>query len=132
MRPGSSASTSALRRRSITGCSRRAQLREVLVVDRPAALVELVEVAVEAEQRPEQLGIEILHDRIELVDAVLDRRAGQHEGVGRAQRLDPPRRLGLPVLDALRLVEHDDVGLQYRVDVRGVAQHLLVVDDGEE
>ena len=110
MRPGSSVSTSDLRRRSITGCRRRAQLGEVLVVDRAAALVELVEVAVEAEQRADQLRVEVLDDRIELVDAVLDRRAGQHEGVGRAQRLDPPRGLGLPVLDALRLVEHDDVG----------------------
>ena len=109
-----------------------AQLGEVLVVDRAAALVEFIEVAVEAEQRPEQLRIEVLDDRVELVDAVLDRRAGQHEGVRRAQRLDPARRLCLPVLDALRLVEHDDVGREEAVDVVGVAKHLLVVDDGEE
>ena len=109
-----------------------AQLREVLVVDRPAALVELIEVAVEAEQRPDQLRIEELDDGIELVDAVLDRRAGQYEGVGRAQRLDPSRRLGLPVLDALRLVEHDDVRRENGVDVVGVGEHLLVVDDVEE
>ena len=109
-----------------------AQFGEVLVVDRPAALVELVEVAVEAEQRPDQFGVEVLDDRIELVDAVLDRRAGQHEGIGRAQRFHPPRGLDLPVLDALRLVEHDHVGMQYLVDVRGVAEHLLVVHDGEE
>jgi hypothetical protein len=29
-------------------------------------------------------------------------------------------------------VEHDDVRLRYFVDVEGVAQHLLVIDDGEE
>ena len=110
MRPGSSLSTSALRRRSITGASAAAQLGEVLVVDRPAALVELVEVAVETEQRPEQLRIEVLDDRVELVDAVLDRRAGQHEGDRASAATSPPRRLGLPVLDALRLVEDDDVG----------------------
>ncbi len=61
-----------------------------------------------------------MDDRIELVDAVLERRAGQHEGVGRAQLLDPPRGLGLPVLDPLRLVENDDVRRQDRVDVIGV------------
>ena len=119
MRPGSSLSTSALRRRSITGATRSRSSAEVLVVDRTAALVELVEFAVEAEQRAEQLRIEVLDDGIELVDAVLERRAGQHEGMRSAQLLDAPRRLGLPVLDALRLVEDDDVGRQHRVDVLG-------------
>ena len=109
-----------------------AQFAEVLVVDRAAPLVEFVEVAVETEQRPDQFWVEVLDDRIELVDAVLDRRAGQHEGIGRAQRFDPPRGLDLPVLDALRLVEHDHVGMQYLVDVPRVAEHLLVVHDGEE
>ena len=108
------------------------QLVEVLVAGRPAALVELVEVAVEAEQRPENLGVEILDDRIGLVDPVLERRAGEDEGVGRDERLHLPRGLGLPVLDALGLVENDHVGLEKAVDVVGVAHHLLVVDEREE
>ena len=89
-----------------------AQFGKVLVVDRPAALVEFVEVAVKAEQWTDQLRVEVLHDRIELVDAVLDWRAGQNEGKGRAQRLHPSRRLDLPVLDALCLVEHHHVRMQ--------------------
>ena len=52
------------------------QFAEILVVDRPPPLVEFVEVAVEAEQRPDQFRVEILHNRIELVDAVFNRRAG--------------------------------------------------------
>lgn len=48
-----------------------AQCGEILVVDRTPAFVERVKIAVEAEQRPEDLGVEILDDRIELVDAVL-------------------------------------------------------------
>ena len=73
-----------------------------------------------------------MDDRIEFVDTVLHRRAGEHKSVRRAQRFDAARRLRLPVLDALRLVEHDDVRLQKGVDVVGVAEHLLVIDDREE
>ena len=50
--------------------------------------------------------------RVDLVDAVLDRRAREHEGVAAAQAFDGLRGLGAPVLDALGLIEHDDVGLQ--------------------
>ena len=109
-----------------------AQIGKVLIVDRPAAFVQLVEVAVEAEQRAEDFRIEVLDDGIELIDAVFERRTRQDESVGGSQGLDPARRLGLPVLDALRFIEHDHVGLEDVVDVFGIAQHLLVVDDGEE
>ena len=132
MRPGSSDFDIGLAAAEHHRLQPAAQFGEVLIVDRPAALVEFVEVAVEAEQRPDQFRVEVLDDRIELVDAVLDWRAGQHEGIGRAQRLHLPRRLDLPVLDALRLVEHDHVGMQDLVDVRRIAEHLLVVHDGEE
>ena len=108
------------------------QLVEVLVADRPAAFVEVVKIAIEAEQRTQQARIEVLHDRVDLVDAVLDRRAGEHERIGRCQRLHRARRLGVPVLDPLRLVEDDDVGPQRAVDVGGVDDDLLVVDHGEE
>ena len=108
------------------------QMVEVLVPDWTAAVVEIVEVAVEAEQRAQQARVKVLHDRIDLVDAVLDRRAGENERIGRCQRLHRARRLGLPVLDALRLVQDDDVGLQRAVDVGGVDDDLLVVHHREE
>jgi len=46
--------------------------------------------------------------------------------------LHASRRLGVPVLDALRLVEHDGMRLKDGIDVVGVRQHLLVIDDVEE
>ena len=42
------------------------------------------------------------------------------------------RGFGVPVLDALRFVEHDHVGPQALVDIQRVAHHLLVIDDREE
>ena len=56
----------------------------------------------------------------------------QRESVRRPPRRDPPRRLGLPILDALRLVEHDDVRKEESVDAVGVAEHLFEVDEGQE
>ena len=108
------------------------QLVEVAVTHGAATLVEFVEVAVEAEQRSEHGRIEEGHQRVDLVDAVFDRRAGEDEGVAAAQALDGLRGLGVPVLDPLRFVQDHDVGLQPLVDVQRVGQHLLVIDDGEE
>ena len=48
------------------------------------------------------------------------------------QALDGLGGLGGPVFDALGLVEHDDVGAEVLVDVEGVGDDLLVVDDGEK
>ena len=44
--------------------------------------VELVEVAVEAEQRAQQTRIKVLYDRVDFVDAIFNRRAGKHKRVG--------------------------------------------------
>jgi hypothetical protein len=62
-----------------------AQTREVAIVDRPPPLVQFVEVAIEAEQRSQNFRIEILHDRVQLVDAVFDRRSRENECVARVQ-----------------------------------------------
>ena len=105
---------------------------EIAVADGAAALVELVEITIEAEQWPKQPRVEILDDRVDLVDAVLEGRAGQHEGVGASESLDRSRGLGLPVLDTLRLVQNHDVGLEQAVDVGGVGDDLLVVGEIEE
>jgi hypothetical protein len=40
--------------------------------------------------------------------------------------------LGGPVFDALGFVEDDDVGVEVFIDVEGVGNNLLVVDDGEK
>jgi len=44
---------------------------------RAAAVVELIELAVETEQRSEDLRVEKLDDRVDLVDAILDWCPGQ-------------------------------------------------------
>lgn len=108
------------------------QLAQVLVSHRPAALVQLVEVAVEAEEGAEDPGIQELDDGVEIVDAVLQRRAGQDEGVPALQALDRLRRLGAPVLDPLRLVQDDRVRRQQALEVLAVGHHLLVVGQVEE
>ena len=85
------------------------ELIEVAVARGPAAVVEFVKLAVEAEQRAEHGRVEEIHQRMQFVDAVLDGRAGEDEGVAAAQALDGLGGLGAPVLDALGFVEHDDV-----------------------
>ena len=69
--------------------------------------------------------------RVQLVEAVLQRRAGQDEGIGAAQPLHHVGGLGAPVLDPLRLVEDDQVEVPSG-DFRQIAAHQLVVDDVEE
>ncbi len=108
------------------------ELAEVPVADGPAALVELVELAVEAEEGAEQGGIEKLHDRVDLVDAVLERRAGEDERVGAAQPFDGLGGAALPVLDALGLVEHDHVRGEPLLHGVAVEEDLLVVGEIEE
>ncbi len=69
-------------------------------------------------------------NRRQLVDPVLHRRAGQDQTIAGRQPLDRERRLGRPVLDPLRLVEHD----QFRVpalDDLEVAEQLFIIDDQE-
>lgn len=91
-----------------------AQFQQVLVARGAALVVELVELPVEAKQGPEDRWIEEVDDGVELVDAILDGGACQDEGVAAVQALHGPRRQGTPVLDALGLVEHNDVGPQVR------------------
>ena len=97
-----------------------------------ALVVQLVELPVEAEQRSEEIGVEELDDRVDLVDAVLERRAGEHEGVPALELLHRIRGLGLPVLDALGLVEDHDVGPERVEKLVAVRHDLLVVAEREE
>ena len=108
------------------------ELVEVAITGGTATVVEVVVVAVKPEQRTQQGRVEEVHQRIQLVNAVLDGRAGEDESVTAAQALDGLGGLGAPVLDPLRFVQHDDVGPQPVVDLQRVGEHLLIIDDGEE
>ena len=57
--------------------------------------------------RAEEPGVQELHDRPQVADVVLDRRAGERDAVGGGERAGGARLLGLGVLDVLGLVEHD-------------------------
>ena len=69
-------------------------------------------------------------DRRQLVDPVLHRSAGQDQAITRRQPFHRQRGLGRPVLDPLRLVEHDQVGVPSPDDLE-VAEQLLIIDDQE-
>src|SRR5580658_6347179 len=77
------------------------------------------------------MGVDEGDHRMEIVQSVLERRACQDEREPRAQSLDDPAGLRLPVLDALPLVEDDEVPADL-LDVQDVLQDLLVVANGEE
>ena|SRR5437660_5160520 len=69
---------------------------------------------------------------MQLVDAILDGRAGEDKGVAAAEAFNGLGGLGAPVLDALGFVEHDNVWTEAGVHVERVREHLFIIDDGEE
>ena len=99
---------------------------------RPGSAIQDIEIAIEAEQRTQQLRVQVLDDGIDLVDPVLQGRAGQDEGIGASERFDRFCRLGLPILDSLRFIQNDDIGSEDPVDIVAIAQNLLVIDENEE
>ncbi len=80
---------------------------------------------------PQATIIDELHDRIEIVEPVFQRGAGEHQREARAQAFDHARGLGLVVLDALAFVENDQVP-GHAFDRENVAEHLLVVAHGKK
>jgi len=108
------------------------QALQVFVSFRPAVRVEHVKIAVKAEERAQHLRIQHGHQRIDVINAVLQRRAGQHKHIAALELFHGLRGLGVPVLDALRLVQDHAVWLQHRIDQRSVAHDLLVVGQREK
>ena len=108
-----------------------AQLGQVLVAEHLALFVDDAVPVVEAKCRAQPPVVDELHDRIEIVEPVFQRRARQHERESRAKAFDHAAGLRFPVLDALAFVQNDQVPI-HAFDRQDVAQHLLVVADGEE
>ena len=107
---------------------RLGDFREVAVADHPAAVVDVLVPVEEAEHRPEAEAVDELDDRVQLFQPVLQRRAGQHDGVLRVELLDALGGARLPVLDPLGLVEDHHVRLP-AADRRQVAADDVVVGD---
>ena len=108
------------------------KLVEVAVTDGPSSVIEFVEIPVEAKQRAEDSGVKEIHQRVEFVDAVLNGRAGEHEGIAAFQTFHRLRCLGGPVLDSLGLIQDNHFGSKDSINVEAVAHHLFVVGDSEE
>src|SRR5205814_5156868 len=75
---------------------------------------------VKSKRRAEPPVVDELHDRIQFVEPVFERRARQHEREPRTKPLDHAAGLRFPVLDALAFVENDEVPIHPfdREDVR--------------
>ena len=102
-------------------------------LDRPG------EGALEPLARAEQPRVDDVHDRPELAEPVLDRRAGHRELPPRGQPPERPGALGGRVLDVLRLVEEQPVpgdpgegGRVARGDVVGGDDHVTLGRQGDE
>jgi hypothetical protein len=108
-----------------------AQRGEIAVAQHLAALVGDVEVHEIAPERPQHPRVHHLHQAVEVLQAVLQRGAAEHEGIARRDALDGGGDLGAPVLDALGLVQDQQVRRQGLVDDAEIAQHQLGVDDVE-
>jgi len=65
-------------------------------------------------------------ERVELVDAVLQRRAGEAPAVARCQRKRGLRCVAAAVLDAMRLVEHDAAPPDLQSTAAPLSQHACV------
>src|SRR5439155_3358464 len=85
----------------------------------------------EAKARYKRVRIDELHDRVEVVEAVLERRPREDEREARRESLDDAACLRLPILDPLPLVEDHEVPAR-SLDVEDVPENLLVIANGEE
>ncbi len=108
------------------------QLFQVAESAWPPALIQLVVLTVKPEERSEERRIQETHERVDLIQPVLDRSTCQDERVSAAQPLDRLARLRIPILDPLRFVEDDHIRFHPCVHVRHVRQHLLIVHDREK
>ena len=84
-----------------------------------------------APQRSKHLRVDHLHQAVQILQPVFQRRAGEHEGVAAGNALDRAGDPGAPVLDALGLVHDHQVRAQGLVEHRQIAQDEFVVDDVE-
>ena len=108
------------------------QLLQIPVGRRPPALVQLIILPVEPEKRSKEGWVKKIHQGIKFIEAVLNRRSSQDESIAAAQPFDRLRGFRAPILDPLRFVQDHHIRTQPGIDLQGVGQHLLVIDDGEK
>ena len=84
---------------------------------------------VEPLARAEQARVEDVHDRPQLVQPVLDRRARHRDATTRRQHAQRTRALRLRVLHVLRLVHQQSVPLDLREDIHVARRDVIRRDD---
>ncbi len=110
---------------------RLADAIKVLIADHLAHFVVNLMFVQQLEGRAEPITVHELHDGDQLFQPVFQRGAGEDDGVGRGDALDATGDARVPVLDALGLVEDDQVGIP-GLDQIEVAMDRVVVGDFEE
>src|SRR6185437_14190081 len=110
---------------------RLADLVEVAITDDLAVRVTHLMIVQQAEGGAETEAIDELHDGDEFLQAVLQRRAGQDERIRSRDLLDAAGRACDPVLDALRLVENDQIRRPRLYEIE-IAMYRIVIGDFEE
>src|SRR5207249_9810482 len=111
------------------GRQRSSDAIQVAIADDSAAVgFAYLMVMKQPERRSEAVLVDELDDRDQLLEPVLEGRAGEDERVGRDDLLHAARRARGPVLDALRLVEDQQVRRPGSDQVE-VAMDRVVADD---
>ena len=108
-----------------------AQIGKFLVAQYFALFVHNAMPVEKAEGGSQPAVVDELDHRIQIVQPVLQRRAGQNQGERRSKAFDDTAGFGFPVLDALAFVQDDQVPF-HTLNGQDVAQNLLVVADREE
>ena len=108
-----------------------ADLIQVLVADHLADVVVDLMIVQQLEGGAEPIAVDELHDGDQLFQAILQRRSREHDGIGGSDALDAAGHARVPVLDALGLVENDQVGVP-GLDKIEIAMDGVVVHDLEE
>ena len=107
------------------------QLGEVFVAEDFASFIDDAVIVEEAEAGTESPVVDELHDRVQLIKSVFERRSAESQRESRPQSLDDAARLGLPIFDPLPFVDDDQIPSD-SLDIEDVAQDLFVVADREE
>ena len=108
-----------------------AQGIKVFVAEHLALFINQPVPIIEVERRAQAPVVDEFDHRKKVIQPILERCAGEHQGKSRFQAFDDPARFGFPVFDPLALVQDDQVPLDL-FDGQDIAQNLFVIAEGEE
>lgn len=91
---------------------------QILVAHDASGVIDQLVLVAQSPEGPEPLAVDVLHDRHQLLQAVLERRSAQHQRIGTLYALERSRGDRAPVLDPLRLVRDHDIGRARRAGAK--------------